>query len=244
MKASRVARRTTTINQALTPTTKDTLSRPGTVPQDVHIPPEIWAQTFSGALPNEEPPTICLEKDHLPGQYTQTTFDIDSFMGYSSDLSFARDSIKVQPVPLAHQNIANNLHFHRPEHAGEEDEDDDIDTYSRSTTKQLSHIAHFYFGRTAEDISIYLVFPRTKVSSQGFISLTRLEFALFWDEVFYPSLRAVVPDNVYSHWPGGYEHGLRNSLANQETRSRPREAPTAQRVAYPLPARHLTALWQ
>lgn len=74
--------------------------------------PDQWQSMFCGLDGERQSPrTICLHKDHITPTTSTGTFDIDSFLGFTNSLAFAKKGIRYQPSPLYVQNITSDLHI-------------------------------------------------------------------------------------------------------------------------------------
>ena len=66
--------------------------------------PSQWRAVFCGIPPqqhrlNRRPMNVCLHKEETQAVEPQVAYDIDSFLGFASSLSMARQGIWYQPAP-------------------------------------------------------------------------------------------------------------------------------------------------
>lgn len=129
--------------------------------------PSQWQAVFCGIPPQQQgqnchPMNVCLHKEETQTVEPQVAYDIDSFLGFASSLSMARQGIWYQPAPQMRQNMATDVHLETnvfQDNANPEQP-------SRSHLAMLRDVPHFLLGRVvgAHDITVHILFPHLSLT--------------------------------------------------------------------------------
>ena len=82
-------------------------------------------------------------------------FDIDSFLGYTRSLAFAKQGFDINLFPRFHANIQNNLYLYTTIYY-------DYGRGEKPVKVKLQKVPHYCLGRVLghEDILVYIFFPK------------------------------------------------------------------------------------
>ena len=216
-------------------------------------------QQWSCATPPEErpleprrwPSQICLHAEESRPQAPTIAFDIDSCIGFATSLEFARYGIRFQAIPTLKQNVTSNLHISNPRYDSRTDENGDT-VYIEKQSSML-RTPHFRFGSVegAREMDIYLLWPylqhdRPSDGPATFVSLTHDQYAIWFDDIFYPALHACLEAHVLQHLPSSYRCAFGDSRARQlDTRVTDTHSYSAQQaIHYVIQPHALGMLWQ
>ncbi|KAF2158285.1 hypothetical protein M409DRAFT_61796, partial [Zasmidium cellare ATCC 36951] len=229
-----------------------------------------WSRLFSGFKPPrtsthraQRPKHVCLHAEETIGVNADVAFDIDSYLGFASCLSFATQGIEYQPSAQNRQNIQTDVHLDGTRYGA--DDEDDPDAAIRARKSALRDIPHYLLGRVtgAPDVSVFIVFPHLQCfgteedqtaeesstganSTNRFNGITTEQLRRWTDNIFNPAIQEAFDSHYSQHFTSSYTHAKANACARQtETRVTSEKGYlTEQSVAYHLQPYALERIWQ
>ena len=206
--------------------------------------PLIWAEMFCGTERTNTPPmNICLHEEETPAVAPGVAFDVDSFLGFATNLGFARQGIRCQFAPQMKQNIAADLHLEAPRF----NVMDDDAAEPRVTASKLMDIPHYLFGRVvgAPEIELFIFFPHLPHEGAKFVAMTDSQLARWTDRVLLPAVGRYTEAHVTQHLPASFDHARAAARARQTEGRQVQSMSYAsqQALGYQLPPEQLSELW-
>ena len=104
---------------------------------------------------------VCLHKERTRAIAPNTSFDVDSFLGFATSLGVALKGLLYQPSPQARQNLDNDVHF-----GLEVPETSSSGGQSASPSfNMLCDVPYLFLGRLvgAENVVAHVFFPYLEV---------------------------------------------------------------------------------
>jgi hypothetical protein len=229
-----------------------------------------WQHIFHGTLEenSDRPRQICLHCSQSSQVTAAATvmFDIDSIMGFTSSLSFAKQGIRFNLSPQVVSNLSTDLHLaltipssdsNGGGNARDEDDDDNDDDNDDGDNEDrhscqipLHHIPHYQLGRLVghEDVVLYLFFPRLFDQSRQKHSssyLTEFQLERWTDQVLLPAIHSCVSASGLQHYPGSFKHSkLSSKAAHGESHAKINKAGSRhQLIHHFLQAESLGPVW-
>ena len=216
-----------------------------------HIPsPAQWQSVFCGIPPRQsqrsprlQPMYVCLHTEQTQAVTPQVAFDVDSFLGFSRSLAFARKGFWYQPAPQMRQNMTTDVHLDTPSYQY----GDDPEQPPRATSALLRDVPHFLLGRIAgaHDITVHVLFPHMGNGQDKFISLTHHDYSRWFDRVFHPAVYRYCDAHYSQHLPASFRQAFANSKAHQVEGRQVETASyrTQQAIGYHLQPHQLGLIW-
>jgi hypothetical protein len=173
-----------------------------------------WESMFCGT--NRQcrlPPHVCLHKEETQAVEPQVAFDVDSFLGFASSLSVARQGLWYQPAPPVRQNMTNDVHLQSTMFRDGEDPE----RGPRASLAMLRDIPHFLLGRMegAHDITLHILFPHLATAQDKFVALTKEQLSRWLDQIFHPAVYAYCDAHYTQHLPASFRHAWASSHAGR-----------------------------
>ena len=120
------------------------------------INPESRKKIFCGLDSRAEIPHICLDEDERVSSGAGVTFDVDSILGFPSNLAVAKRGIRWSPTRMTVSDLQSDLHLQSIPVTYF-----DPDGFRHQVHRPIHLVPHYTFGRVIgfEDISLYFLFP-------------------------------------------------------------------------------------
>lgn len=157
-----------------------------------------WDETFCGTLPGSAEGCtsvkhVCLHKERTRAIALNTSFDVDSFLGFATSLAVALKGLLYQPSPQARQNLDNDVHFGL--------EVPETSSNGRKSAilsfNMLRNVPHLFLGRLvgAENVVVHVFFPHLEVH-YGTSILDASQLSRWNDKILEPA--------IYNHFPAHF----------------------------------------
>lgn len=207
-----------------------------------------WSESEQEADEGQGPDHICLACSQVEARTIEVMFDIDSFLGYTRSLAFAKQGFDINLFPRFHANIQNNLHLYTTVYY-------DYGRGEKPVKVKLQKVPHYCLGRVLghEDILVYIFFPKMyhpdKVTNfPGSGGGRKHDLLRTWtNSVLIPAIFRHVPATGRQRIPCSWEQARGKAEAyykERYTRGDPREAPSqARSLHYSLHPDSLAAIW-
>jgi hypothetical protein len=212
--------------------------------------PVQWRAMFCGVTPESpagRPLQVCLHQEETQATEPQVAFDVDSFLGFTHSLAFARQGVWYQPAPQIRQNMTTDVHLKTSIYRDGNWHGRGDDRVPRATMAMLRDVPHFLLGRVegAHDITVHILFPHLQFRGDKFQALTTEQFTRWFDQVFHPAVHQHCAAHYNQHVPPSFRVAFANSKARQvEGRMVETTSYQAQQaIGYHLQPHHLGPIW-